>query len=196
MQKSFLILFIFFFSFAACNNDKVDKRVQDMAFKKLTDSIQQAPVKAEIYYRRAILLFKNEQKELAKQYLRRAWQLSPNEKFALSLAHILAQENADSVIIFLHSALEKLQNSISLQISLAKGYRQKQELQKALAICNNIISQYPNQLDALILKSEILRIQNKNEEVLATLEQAYRFAPFDRELIYELAFLYAETKNA
>jgi tetratricopeptide (TPR) repeat protein len=197
MQKSFLLLFVLIFWLLACNNDSRDELLlQKPPFDKLTDSIQKTPQNAELYYRRGLLLLKNERLPYAKADLRSAWQLYPNEMYALGLANILAQENADSAIIFLQAALSKLPESIALQISLAKRYLQKQEYDKALAICNTITSQYPNQLDALILKSEILHEQNKNEESLAALEQAYQYGPFDRDLVYDLAFLYAETKNS
>ncbi|MDQ3681437.1 MAG: tetratricopeptide repeat protein [Bacteroidota bacterium] len=196
MQKSFLFLFGFICCLVACSNDKEDELIlHKPPFDKLTDSIQLAPENAELFYRRGLLLFQNEEMAYAQNDLRQAWSLSSNETYALGLANILAQKNADSAIIFLQSALQKLPQSIALQISLARGYQQKKEYEKALMICNNIISQYQNQLDALILKSKILQAQNKKEEALSTMEQAYRYSPFDRELVYDLAFLYAETKN-
>ena len=196
MQKSFLILFSFICCLVACSNDKDEGLIlRQPPFDKLTDSIQQAPKNAELYYRRGLLLFQKEQLDYAEKDLRQAWNLAPNETHALRLANILAQTSADSTIIFLQLALQKLPQSIAVQISLARGYQQKQEYGKAVVICDNIISQYPNQLDALILKSKILQAQNKNENALATLEKAYQYAPFDRELVYDLAFLYAETKN-
>ncbi|MFN2439469.1 MAG: tetratricopeptide repeat protein [Chitinophagaceae bacterium] len=195
MQKSFLILFSFAYCVVACNNEADKVVLQKPPFAKLTDSIRQAPENAELYYRRGSLLFQNEQMIYAEKDLRQAWSLAPSEKYALGLANILAQKNVDSAITFLKSASQKLPESIALQISLARGYQQKKEFEKALMICNNIIAQYPNQLDALILKSEIQRGQNKNQEAIATMEQAYNYAPFDRELVYNLSFLYAEAKN-
>jgi len=196
MQKSFLLLLTFIYCSVACNNNKDDELVlHKPPYDKLTDSIQQTPGDAELYYRRGSLLFQNEQMAYAERDMLQAWSLAPNETYALSLANILAQKNADSAITFLQSALQKLPQSISLQISLARSYEQKKQYQKALEICENIISKYANQLDALILKSEILQLQKKEMEALAILEQAYQYAPFDRELVYDLAFLYAETKN-
>lgn len=63
-------------------------------------------------------------------------------------------------------------------------------------VCDEIISKYPNQLDALILKSDILKDQNKPAEALIYLEKAYAFAPKDKELAYNLAYDLAEEKNA
>ncbi|MGI8600226.1 MAG: tetratricopeptide repeat protein, partial [Chitinophagaceae bacterium] len=115
---------------------------------------------------------------------------------ALSLTTILKQQHTDSAIHFLQKATQTLPASIALQIGLARGYQQKNEFDKALEICNNIINQFPNQLDALVLKSEILQQQNKTGEALATLEQAYAYAPFDIDLAHDLAYAYAEAKNA
>jgi len=45
------------------------------------------------------------------------------------------------------------------------------------------------------LRAEIYRQQNNKAAAVDALENAYRYAPFDVELAYELAFTYAETKN-
>jgi tetratricopeptide (TPR) repeat protein len=69
-------------------------------------------------------------------------------------------------------------------------------MDKALTICNQILKQYPAQIDALVLKSEVLKQQNKNAEALRVLEQAYLYAPDDVDLVHQLAFEYAEAKNS
>ena len=85
---------------------------------------------------------------------------------------------------------------MSFQIGLARGYQQKGDLQKALATCDQVLVLYPTSLDALLLKSEILKQQNNTSAALAALEKAYHLAPFDQELCYNLAFEYAQAKNA
>jgi tetratricopeptide (TPR) repeat protein len=109
---------------------------------------------------------------------------------------ILREKNSDSAISFIQHALQKLPTSISLHIGLARGFQQKGQLDKALTVCEQIIQQLPNQLDALVLKSEILKDLNKTAESLATLETAYSLAPSDKDLAYDLAFEYADAKNS
>lgn len=133
--------------------------------------------------------------QLAENDLRNAWQLDPQEEYALRLTTILKQKNSDTAITFLEQALKKIPGSIGLHITLAKGYESKSQFDKALTIADDIIKQYPGELDALMLKSEILGKQSKNGEALSILEQAYKYAPGDVDLVHQLAFEYADSKN-
>lgn len=184
--------------FIACGNNNTsgeNSTLSQAPYNKLTDSIEKAPKDAGLYYRRGTLLYSNEETALAEKDLRTAWQLDPKEEYALRLTTILRQKNADTAIAFLQEALQKLPGSIGLHILLAKGYESKNELVKALAICNDILKEYPGELDALVLKSELLKQQNKNSEALAVLEKAYSYAPNDVDLVQQLAFEYADSKN-
>jgi len=197
MHKVFYtILFSFFL--LSCNDKKSSEGnaiLSQPPYDKLTDSIEQSPTNDQLYFRRGTILYSNEEINLAQKDVEKAWQLNPNEQYALRLTTILKQKNSDSAIAFLQEALKKLPSSISLKIMLAKGYESKNQLDKTLAICDEIISQYPGEIDALLLKSEILKKQNKDDEALSILEKAYSIAPGDVDLVHELAFDYAEAKN-
>jgi tetratricopeptide (TPR) repeat protein len=190
-----LVVINFFISCSNKNTSKDDSILSQPPYDKLTDSIHLSPKNADLYFRRGTVLYSNREIALAEKDLRTAWQLHPEEEYALRLTTVLKQKNADAAIAFLQEALKKLPESIGLHILLAKGFENKNELDQSLDICNTIISQYPGQLDALMLKAEILRKQNKNQEALSTLEKAYSFAPGDVDLVHELAFEYAEAKN-
>jgi tetratricopeptide (TPR) repeat protein len=181
----------------ACSNeaDQADTLLAQPPFGSLTDSIRQFPKNSELYYRRGVLLYQNNQAAYAAQDLRQAWSLQPKEEYALSMTTLLREKSADSAIVFIESALKKLPNSIALQVGLARGYQNKGQEDKALAIVDRIISEYPTQIDALVLKSELLQAQGKNKEALEALETAYGYAPFDASLGYELAYQYAEAGN-
>lgn len=192
-----LALLLMTFTTIACNNnDEEDTLLQRPPYNTYTDSIRQQPSNAALYYKRGSLLFQNNQTAYAELDLRRAWNLAKEERFALGLAEILNKKNPDSALYFTEQASRQLPQSIALQINRAKLYQQKGDLSKALDICNTIINRYPNQLDALMLKADILKAQNNNDASIAVLEQAYGYAPFDVELSYQLAFAYAEAKNA
>jgi tetratricopeptide (TPR) repeat protein len=183
--------------FVACTNNEPteDAVLSQPPFDQLTDSIRKAPQNPELYYHRGITLYQNNQISYAEQDIRKAWQLAPKEEYALSLTTLLKQKNPDSAIVFLQGAVQKLPGSIALQIGLARGYQNKGEMDKALAIINEIIKKYPGQLDALTLKSEILGDQNNKSGALAYLEKAYALAPSDPSLAYDLAYEYADLKN-
>lgn len=191
----FFVAIIVFFSCNHSNEESVDSLLKSQPYALLTDSILQSPKNAALYYRRGKILFQNEQYNFAEKDFKNAWQLQPNEQHALAVTNTLRRKNTDSAIGFLEEATKKIPESIALQISLARGYQQKGNEEKAIAVCNQVIAKYPGQLDALQLKAEILQGQNKNAEAIAILEEAYTYAPGDAELVHGLAFAYAQTKN-
>jgi tetratricopeptide (TPR) repeat protein len=192
-----LIYLLFIAAAVGCNSAEESETVLTQPpYNKFTDSIQQQPQNAGLYYRRGVLLYQNEQWPAAEQDLKKAWQLQPIEEHALSVVTALIRKNPDSAIQFIQQALPQLPQSIALQMGLARGYQQKDALQKALDVCDQVLVLYPTSLDALLLKAELLKQQNNNAAALSTLEKAYHYAPFDAELCYNLAFEYAEAKNS
>lgn len=195
-MKNLIHILILLSCSAGCNEaTQRETLLKQSPYNKLTDSIQQQPQAAGLYYRRGALLYQNEQLDAAEQDLKKAWQLQPSEEYALSVVTVLIKMNQDSAIAFIQRALPQLPQSIALQVALARGYQQKGATQKALDICDQVLLLYPNALDALLLKAELLKAQQNNAAALATLQQAYSYAPFDLELSYNLAFEYAEAKN-
>lgn len=196
MKYSVLIsALLLFFSCNNGNENETDSLLKGAPYTTLTDSIQQQPKNATLYYKRGVLLLQNEQFNYAEKDFKKAWVLKHEEQYALGVTNVLRRKNTDSAIVFIEQAIQVLPESIALQISLARGYQQKEDLNKALSICEELLAKYPGQLDALQLKAELLRAQNKNEEAIATLEKAYSYAPNDPELAHSLAFAYAEAKN-
>lgn len=195
MCKSFFIVIASILIVACNSNSKQNDSLSQPPYDKITDSINKAPKDAGLYYRRGTLLYSNGEMALAETDLRTAWHLEPKEEHALRLTTVLRQKNSDTAIAFLQQALKQLPQSISLNILLAKGYQSKNEVEKSLAICDTIIRQFPGQIDALVLKSELLKQQNKNNEAISVLEQAYSYAPGDADLVHQLAFEYAEATN-
>lgn len=189
---SFLLLILL-----SCSNKKeeADTMLTQEPYAGLTDSIKREPLNAELYYKRGGLLLQNQKVDYAEADLKKAWALKNDEQYALGMANVLRRKNVDSAILFLQGASQKLKQSIALRIALSRGFQQKEEVDKALALCNEILAAYPNQLDALELKTELLQAQKKDSEALATLEKAYRYAPSDPELAHQLAFIYAQAKN-
>lgn len=87
-------------------------------------------------------------------------------------------------------------DSIAMQISKAKDLQEKKDYAAAMRIADAMIARFPGQLDALSLKAQILKAQSKPAEALAVLENAYALQPRDKELSYDLAYEYADAKNA
>jgi tetratricopeptide (TPR) repeat protein len=192
--KAICFILVIFFLGCSDSNDVVSILTQS-PYNTITDSIAKFPNQADLYHRRGSLLLQAEEQELAEADFRKAWSLQGNEDHAISLASLLMKKNKDSAILFIEQALQKIPQSIVLQVSLARGYQQKKNYAEALTVCNNIISQFPKQIDALILKAELLQSMDRGKEALQTLAQAYTYAPFDAELAHNLAFEYAQVKD-
>lgn len=165
-------------------------------YNRLTDSIKRQPQDAGLYYRRGVLLYQNEELAASEKDLKKAWQLQPTEEHALSVVTVLIKKAPDAAIQFIKQALQQLPKSIALQMGLARGYQQKGQVQQALDVCDQVLVIYPNSIDALLLKYELLKQQSNHAAALATLRKAYSYAPSDQELAYNLAFEYAEAKDS
>lgn len=188
-------LFIFSLFLVACNSNEASRLLRQQPFASLTDSIEDAPDNAGLYNRRGALLLEHEHDALAEKDFRKSFVLQPTEDNAIASARFLIGRNNDSAVAFLKTAVAKIPNSLVLQVSLARGFQQQKAYTEALSVCNNIITAYPNQLDALLLKASLLKEMSKMTEAMATMEQAYYYAPFDAELVHTLAFDYAQAKN-
>ncbi|MEJ7913932.1 MAG: tetratricopeptide repeat protein, partial [Chitinophagaceae bacterium] len=121
--------------------------------------------------------------------------LQPKEEYGLSLAHLLEQKAIDSSISFLKRATGDHPEAVSLQVALVRSYLKNGDDAKALALCDAIVAKFPGQLDALLLKAEILAKKGKEAEATAVLEMAYLLAPGDADLAHHLGFRYAEDGN-
>jgi tetratricopeptide (TPR) repeat protein len=192
-------IFPFFFIILvliACGEDEAKRDIYNEApYAEFTNKIKQNPKNAELYYQRADLFNKNSLRELAELDTRRAWHLDPQEHYAISLANFLKEKNIDSTIAFIQTALKKLPDSYSLNVELAKAYQEKGDVGKALEITNGVLEQHPNLVDALALKSQLIR-DEKSDLAISTLEAAYSLVPSDPKIALDLAFEYAEAKNA
>jgi tetratricopeptide (TPR) repeat protein len=190
-----LVLFII----NACNDHQQASPYEDLLsrppYATLTDSIHQSPSDADLYYRRGMLLFKNNNKPPALADLKKAWSFNKKEIYAMAISNILLESKPDSTISFLQEALKAFPGSIPLNMNLVQTYAGEQKFDEALAICNTILDKHPDQPAVLMMKSDLLEQKNDSVGSLRALEKAYQFAPFNEDLCYNLAFKYAQNKN-
>jgi len=181
-----------------CNNSNDSSPYKQLLsrppYANLTDSIHQNPSDPDLYYRRGMLLYKNNNNPPALRDLKKAWSLSQKEQYAIGISNILL-DKPDSAVSFLHDALKMLPQSIPLHINLIQAYADGQKPGEALAICDKVIQQHPDQVAVLMMKSDLLEQQNDTTGSIRALEQAYRFAPSNEDLCYNLAFKFAQSKN-
>lgn len=191
-----IVLLIFI---GACNDHEHASPYDDLLsrppYANLTDSIHQSPSNADLYYRRGMLLSKNNNNPPALADLKKAWSLNQKESYAMAISNILLESRPDSAISFLQDALKVLPSSIPLNMNLVQAYAGEQKFDNALAICNTILDTHPDQPAVLMMKSDLLEQKNDSVGSLRALEQAYQFAPFNEGLCYNLAFKYAQRKS-
>ncbi|MFI5188321.1 MAG: tetratricopeptide repeat protein [Chitinophagales bacterium] len=198
--KTFIPLLFLVVLNPGCNNQDDSSPYEELLsrppYSKLTDSIHQNSSDPDLYYRRGMLLFKNNNNPPALADFRKAWSLNKKETYAINISNILSEEKPDSAISFLQEALNTLPASIPLRINLIQAYADKQKTDEALTICDSVLQQHPGQVGILMMKSDLLDQKNDSIGSLKTLEQAYLFAPGNEDLCYNLAFKYAQSKNS
>src|SRR3990170_3922145 len=147
-------LFFFFFLmllFSECNNNKssspYDEILSQPLFSAITDSIRKQPRRDDLYFRRAVLLNKNNLSEPALADFLKAWSLAKEESYAVGVSNILLEKK-------------------------------------------------PAQVNALLLKADLLEKKGDTANMISSLEKAYSIIPFNREISNKLAYQYAESKNA
>lgn len=201
MYRSFL-LFTLSVSIVSlsCNDSEVDSPYASIVsvapYRNITDSIEKSPQDHSLYFRRGNMLREKNNLEPALYDYRKAWQLQKKEEYGVAISNILLYKDADSAISFLRPALQEFPNSLFLKLNLAEAYSRKNLDDDLLTLLNDIIAQEPGQIDALMIKSDLLKKKGSNDEAIETLERAYSMAPFDVEVAYNLAFAYADNKNA
>jgi len=183
---------------ASCGNDSNKSPYSEILAQQpyvvLTDSIKDQPKNDDLYFRRAVLLNRNNFPEPALADFRSAWSIRRYEKYAFGISNILKDKNPDSAVIFLNQALRELPHSYLLRITLARSYDASNKTIDALKMCTQLLSTYPNSTEVLLLQSELLEKRGDTLRSVAPLERALAVAPrFDIAL--RLAYKYAETKN-
>jgi tetratricopeptide (TPR) repeat protein len=183
----------------SCNNADTSSPFEEILsqppYASLTDSIKDYPKNDELYFRRAVLLNKNNLPEPALADFQKAWSLSKQEKYAFGITNIWLEKKPDSAIRFLNEALKELPQSFLLQLSLARSYDAINKTDDALSVCNQILQTQPEEPDVLLLQSELLEKKGDMPGSISSLEKAYSLIPSNPELGFKLAYKYAESKN-
>jgi len=193
------LLFIVVITILSCNSEQEQSPFADVLSQQpytgITDSIRKEPNRDDLYFRRAILLNKNNLPEPALSDFQKAWSISRQETYAVGISNILLDKNKNEAAAFIVEALKELPQSIFLKLTLTRLYSDDNEIEKALAICISILEQQPDQVNALLLKAELLQKKNDNTEATNVLETAYHLVPENLDVAYKLAYQYAENKN-
>ncbi|MGC4038870.1 MAG: tetratricopeptide repeat protein [Chitinophagaceae bacterium] len=197
--RNFLLLATAVTLFSACNNNDESSPYSSVLslapYSSLTDSIKNDRKNDVLYFHRALALKKNNLPEPALADFKKAWSLKQKEEYAANITNMLLENKPDSVVAFATEALKKIPSSIFIKLDLARAYTDLSKKDEALNVCDDIIREAPGQIDALMMKSDLLEEKQDTAGSVAALEKAYSLAPFDQELNFNLAYKYAESKN-
>ena len=185
---------------SSCNDKGTDSPFGEILnrppYAGLTDSIKQEPENDELFFRRAVLLNTNNLPEPALADFKTAWEIKKDERYAYGISNLLLDKKPDSAILFLKQSLADLPNSFLLQLTLARSYDAQGRTDEALKLCNEILQKNPEQVDVIKMKAALLSKKGNIAEAISILEKAYQLTPYDIDLNYDLAYKYAENKNA
>jgi tetratricopeptide (TPR) repeat protein len=164
-------------------------------YQSATDSIKKEPHRDDLYFRRAVMLNSNNFPEPALADFRQAWSISKQENYAVAISTVLLDKNPRQAINFLREALKELPRSVLLQLSLARALDLENEITEALAVCSAILADQPDQVNTLLLQSDLLQKKGDSSQAITSMEKAYALVPANLQLGYKLAYLYAENTN-
>ncbi|MBK9465819.1 MAG: tetratricopeptide repeat protein [Chitinophagaceae bacterium] len=185
---------------SSCNDKGTDSPFGEILnrppYAGLTDSIKQEPQNDELFFRRAVLLNTNNLPEPALADFKTAWEIKKDERYAYGISNLLLDKKPDSAILFLKQSLADLPNSFLLQLTIARSYDAQGRTDEALKLCNEILQKNPEQVDVIKMKAALLSKKGNIAEAISILEKAYQLTPYDIDLNYDLAYKYAENKNA
>ena len=103
-MKPSLILILSFLIWGCNSNEQTSSPFAEILsqppFASLTDSISKEPGRDDLYFRRAVLLNKNNLPEPALADFKKAWSIAPAETYAVGVSNILLEKKPDSAVLF------------------------------------------------------------------------------------------------
>ncbi len=185
-------------SILACNDSEEDSPYREIVSKppynEISDSIRKDPKNDELYFRRAVMLNRNNLPEPALADFRKAWMLNPIEKYAFGVSNSLLESKPDSALVFLDEALERFPESFLLQLSKARALSDLNRIDDAIMECESIIAKQQGLGEVHLLLAQLYRDKGDIRKAAEALEVSYRISP-DLVKAFDLAFVMAENRD-
>lgn len=186
----------------ACNNGPDQNQtepdrilLQQPPFAALTDSIRQFPKDATLYFRRADLLSRNNQHEIAASDFKTAWGLQPDEETGLRYATTLSILNKPSeAIAVLQECVQKFPTDGDFKKLEGEIYTQSGNTTEALKLYEGILKADSTDFEAWYEKGLLLEQTKDTAGAISALQRALSIQPITTYAM-ELAHMYAETMN-
>jgi tetratricopeptide (TPR) repeat protein len=161
----------------------------------LSDSIQKFPNDADLYFRRATLLTRNNAHEAAAGDYKKAWSLKPTEATALQYASNLSitAKPLDKLKL-LQDAVEHFPDNLELKRLLGEAYVDAGKAGEALDWYSQVLKNDSMDFEAWYEKGLILLQLKDTAQAIEALKKAHTIQPVNTYAL-ELAQVYAEKGN-
>jgi len=186
-----------------CNGHRNDRDSERAAildrppFAPLTDSLLQhkSTDEAGLYFRRAELLSRNDQHELAADDYAKSWDLRPDEMTGFRYASTLTiTGQTGKAIQLLQDCRKKFPANIAFPGMLAELYQQSGKMKNAISIYDTMLQTDSLNFEAWYEKGLLLEKNGDTAGAIRALGKAYAIQPVNTYGL-ELAHLYAENRN-
>jgi tetratricopeptide (TPR) repeat protein len=165
------------------------------AFASITDSLNKFPENAELYFRRAELLSKNNLHEIALDDYKKSWGLNPIEATGLRYASELSISGRPiDVILLTQHAMILFPSNREFKRLLGDALVQSGRIKEALDLYQILIDRDSADFEAWYEMGLLYEQARDTTLAIKALRKSYAIQPVDTYAL-ELAHIYAETKN-
>jgi len=190
-----MVMFADCHSAADKNNDLTEKIINRPEYASLNDSIRRFPDLADLYLRRAAMLSKNNEHEIALGDLKKAWELHPDEETGFRYSATLSiLGNSEGNIALLQQCVKLFPANTEYKRLLGEAYVQAGGGNKALSLYDSLLTKDSADFEAWYEKGLLLQQLKDTAGAILALEKALALQPVSTYAL-ELAHLYAENKN-
>lgn len=164
-------------------------------YKPLSDSINADNKNTELYIRRASLLTRNAEHELAYADLQRAWELSPVEEIAeMKVSSLFMAGRNDKALELLKELTVRFPENTNLKRRLGEALLQNGQYDKALEAYDKMLAEDSLDFEAWFEKAMLYLEKKDTPSALRHLETSFRIQPLQMTAL-SLANLYAEARD-
>lgn len=188
---------------AACNSH-ADRQAEQRAailtrppFAPLTDSLNkhEGADRAGLFFRRAELLSRNDQHELAAEDFSESWNLRPDELTGMRYASTLTiTGQIGKAIRLLQDCRKRFPQNSAFAGMLAELFAQSNRMQEAVGVYDELLEKDSLNFDAWYEKALLLERKGDTAGAIGSLREAFSLRPLNTYGL-ELAHLYAEKSN-
>ncbi len=195
-------IFILFLCLVGCRSStneytkEFEEIWQQVPYKVYTDSIAQFPKNDALYFARGEQLFTHQQLRASLYDYKQAYILKPSSIYLQAIAINFKQlQQLDSTIVYLNKGMQQFPNDSSFYFQLIDAYRKNHEDSLALGMVQLLIKKDSNNVRYVQQAATLYVALKDTLKAIQLLEKSYSAYTQINNATFQLASLYAETKN-